>query len=404
MSFESHFNKYWDNEFKNFILQYKDKEWNSNLGYINPNISWELFNDEELNKNGIFGEESIFNLYIQGYSNLWFYLILYSKVSIGKILELYNTHQFWLDYEVMWKLLSRHNDITMDYVLKNNTYNWNYEELSRHPNITLHDIENNIHLPWDFDQMSHNPNINYNFVKKYNYKKWNYKGLSDNKGIYWDDILYNLEQKWNWDRVTRNINITLNIIDKYPHYPWKYDSLFLNKTIRKELLDMKLDFNEMKKKYIINKSLICALGDYFDTTTENTPRDCKLYLFSYDTNLTMDIIKSTNLNWDFNELCCNKNITMNIVKENPQYDWNIYYLSTNSSITFDDINNNLDLDWSWKNISQNEFTKQKEICKLEFAIIWFAVKKIENAFFLVYYNPQYKICRKRILKKHKLVK
>ena len=206
MSFESHFNKYWDNEFKNFILQHKDKEWNSNLGYINPNISWELFNDEELNKNGIFGEESIFNLYIQGYSNLWFYLILYSKVSIGKILELYNAHQFWLDYEVMWKLLSRHNDITMDYVFKNNTYNWNFEELSRHKNIKLKNIEDNINLPWNFDQMSHNPNINYNFVKKYNYKKWNYKGLSDNKGIYWDDILYNLEQKWNWDRVTRNIN------------------------------------------------------------------------------------------------------------------------------------------------------------------------------------------------------
>ena len=74
VKFNIHFKKYWDSKLKEFILQHKDKPWNSNLGYINPNISWELFNDEELNEKGIFGEESIFNVYVQGLSNLWFYL------------------------------------------------------------------------------------------------------------------------------------------------------------------------------------------------------------------------------------------------------------------------------------------------------------------------------------------
>ena len=54
MSFESHFNKYWDSELKKFILQHKDKSWNSNFAYINNNISWELFNDPEVNKHNIY--------------------------------------------------------------------------------------------------------------------------------------------------------------------------------------------------------------------------------------------------------------------------------------------------------------------------------------------------------------
>ena len=82
----------------------------------------------------------------------------------------------------------------------------------------------------------------------------------------------------------------------------------------------------------------------------------------------------------------------------------MYYLSTNPSITFKDIDNNLNLNWCWKNLSQNEFIKQKDLTRLEFIKIWLASRRLDRFFFKVYYDPTYKMCRNRILKKHLLVK
>lgn len=403
--FKKHFQKYWDKKFKEFILKHKDKNWNNQLAYLNKNISWELFNDKELNTLGLFGEESILNVYYRGMSNLWFYLILYSKVSIPEILDLILKKNLWLNDEVLWRLLSRHKDINMKTILENFNYPWNFEELSRHENILLKDIEENIDLPWSFSVMSYNPNINYKFVKDNSFRNWDYKRLSDNSAIKFDDIIQNKEKKWDWDRVTRNTNVDLNIINKNPDCPWVYKSLFLNKTIRKELIDIEFDFDKIKKKCFLNKSLLCAFDEYFnpESKNKNTNLYNNLYLFSYDNNLTFDVIKSTNINWNIDEISCNENINLNIVKNNPQYKWNMYYLSCNPSITFDDIDKNLDLDWSWKNISQNEFKKQKEIIRLEFIKIWLASRKLDRFFFKVYYDPIYKMCRERILKKHDLL-
>ena len=399
--FDKYFQKYWDKKLKEFIIKHKDKPWNNQLAYLNKNISWNLFNDEELNELGIFGEESILNVYYRGMSNLWFYLVLYSKVSIPEILDLILKKNIWLNDEVLWRLLSRHKDININIILEYFDYPWNFEELSRHENIFLKDIKDNIELPWCFSVMSYNPNINYEFVKDNEFRSWDYKRLSDNPAINFSDIKSDIHKKWDWDRVTRNININLEIIDRNPDFPWIYDSMFLNKTIRKQIIEIKFNLHKLKEKYCNNKLLLESFEEYFGSNYNIYSR---LYLFSYDSNLTFDVIKSTSLNWNIDEISCNENINLEIVKNNPDYNWNMYYLSTNPSITFKDIDNNLNLNWCWKNLSQNEFIKQKNLTRLEFIKIWFASRRLDRFFFKVYYDPIYKMCRNRILKKHLLVK
>jgi len=98
----------------------------------------------------------------------------------------------------------------------------------------------------------------------------------------------------------------------------------------------------------------------------------------YDTGFLFRLVKTfPDINWDWEELSENPNITMEDIQENPDFPWNwryisqnpnltldfIYknpskdwdwnYVSKNSGITWEDIKNNIDLPWRWNFVSQN---------------------------------------------------
>ena len=63
--------------------------------------------------------------------------------------------------------------------------------------------------------------------------------------------------------------------------------------------------------------------------------------------------------WNWANISCNPNITMEMIKANPDKPWDWYWISRNPNLTMDYINANPDKPWRWNGISCNKFTKSK---------------------------------------------
>jgi hypothetical protein len=98
-------------------------------------------------------------------------------------------------------------------------------------------------------------------------------------------------------------------------------------------------------------------------------------------------------------LSSNKNITLQLVRDNPQLPWNWFWLSLNCVWTFDDVFNNLDLPWNWTYLSHNRFEFDKERKRrAQLARIITALTKLQQRFLHRYYRPTRALCKKRKLR------
>jgi hypothetical protein len=69
----------------------------------------------------------------------------------------------------------------------------------------------------------------------------------------------------------------------------------------------------------------------------------------------MDVIESNiNLEWDWNYISWNPNLTMEFIEAHPDKQWCWSLISKNPGITMDAIDDHLDKPWDWYNgISYN---------------------------------------------------
>ena len=102
------------------------------------------------------------------------------------------------------------------------------------------------------------------------------------------------------------------------------------------------------------------------------------------------------LSWDY--ISNNKNITMQIIENNPKKPWGWYYISINPNITMKFIENNPDKNWDWSYVSLNTFKKEKELFYEKWYRKYMATFRLQQYFNRMYDNPDYKFCRDRIEK------
>ena len=132
--------------------------------------------------------------------------------------------------------------------------------------------------------------------------------------------------------------------------------------------------------------------------------------------------------WDWFELSCNKNITFQNVLDYPDKPWDWSGLSYNKNITFQNILYHLEKPWDWLALSSNtNITFQNVldhpdkpwnslyICKnnhifkvdeaeiIEFAKRILKINKIKRQWFDTITNPEYLLCKKRLLKEFDLL-
>jgi hypothetical protein len=103
------------------------------------------------------------------------------------------------------------------------------------------------------------------------------------------------------------------------------------------------------------------------------------------------------IEWDWNALSSNKNITWDIVKNNPDKPWNFRALSMNPNITWCIVQDNPDKPWNWGELSRNPsmLLSNQELVNI--------IKRdksaqiIQKAWRHSISSPSYKVCKKRLL-------
>jgi len=86
------------------------------------------------------------------------------------------------------------------------------------------------------------------------------------------------------------------------------------------------------------------------------------------------------------------------VKAHPDKSWDWEGLSRNPNITFEIVKAHPDKSWSWYDFSSNLFKLQNKLIEEKAKKEWLAVNKIKKNWAIVFWNPEYKIGQKRLLR------
>jgi len=102
--------------------------------------------------------------------------------------------------------------------------------------------------------------------------------------------------------------------------------------------------------------------------------------------------------WNWYSLSKNPQVTWDIVQANPDKQWDWGCLSRNPNITWDIVQANPDKPWDWRWLSRNPNVLRYPLAEMERTAWHFiAAWRIQRAFKKAYSNPEYKMCRDRLM-------
>ena len=98
--------------------------------------------------------------------------------------------------------------------------------------------------------------------------------------------------------------------------------------------------------------------EWFQFIMDHSERPISYCYLSLNRNVTIDIVKNNpQIEWNYYFLSENPNITWEIVQNNPQIPWDYGTLSRNTNITWEIILNNPQIKWNYRALSYNRMTK-----------------------------------------------
>ena len=113
-----------------------------------------------------------------------------------------------------------------------------------------------------------------------------------------------------------------------------------------------------------------------------------------------DKLSLENSKWDWHCLSKNKHITWEIVKNNITGPWDWCSFCTNKNITWDIVKKNIDRPWDWIGLSRNENVLLSLDEKMNIVRMHRAASVIQGVWRMVVSNPNYLVCKKRLLREY----
>jgi hypothetical protein len=272
-------------------------------------------------------------------------------------------------------------NITWETILENPNIPWNWREVSRNPNITIYIIMESIQNGGPIrelfmNEISLNPSISILDIQKFIDLDWDYYNLSSNQNIKWEYIEDTMDScDWNWKELSAHTEITIEIIKKHINKDWNWRVLIAHPNIYlKDILKTSGDNFFWPMEYITENPNIKwnEIKDYMDDL------HLSWYHISKNKNITWDIIQNNPyLNWSWDGISQNPNIKWenvinylsnkwywvyiskhdcineDIIKNHPNIKWNYKFLSLNKNISFEYIlhPDNINKGWCWNSLS-----------------------------------------------------
>jgi hypothetical protein len=239
----------------------------------------------------------------------------------------------------------------MDIIYAHPEKAWDGYFVSRNPNITWADVQARPDFPWAWDCLSSHNNITLDIIQAHHgIWGWNWHFVSRNPNLTLDFVLAHPDKDWDWYFISKNAHITEETVLNHPGLSWNLMGISKNPNITPQ---------------------------YFGK--------CITFYLSNNHALTWDVLKQVidtaamatlNNELDWVGICKNPHITWDIILAHPGYPWKKYEeLFSNPSVF-----------------------KPMERERLNFYRQVLAVRKIWRSWFRAITDPEFVICRKRLMK------
>lgn len=204
-----------------FILKFRDRNWNWALVSLNPGI---LFNDIIQNPdipwvwNAVMANSNTPEEFIEAHPEFW--------ENRPNIVSLGNKSPAFIEKHIGkawdWSCLSEF--CSLEFALKY-PENIDYDKLSMNW-VPLEFIVKNIDKKWNWSHLSSNPNITMEFILKNMDKDWDWTAISSVTNISLNDVEANMTLPWNWEILSTRIS-DIVFIERNDNIKWNLDSLSL---------------------------------------------------------------------------------------------------------------------------------------------------------------------------------
>lgn len=249
----------------------------------------------------------------------------------------------------------------------------NSVELSVHPDLTIEFIKEHPEIHWNFHNMILLPQFHISWIAEFPSVYWNWNELS--RIIPFKHIIKYRHFPWNWSIVAEGL--TLDQIIEYPGIPWNFSRLHMNRIEKRDL-------------------------KFFRFYRQHIP-SWKWAHFARV--LTWDAFReSTDLPWvrDIDMISCEETFQrcdIHIIRDHVLF---CNWVNLTIFVHIDIINDHPELPWRKEHIHWNRTTWKTRSVPFQQSIReWHASNTIKRAWKTAVSNPQFALCRNRLLREFK---
>jgi hypothetical protein len=266
------------------------------------------------------------------------------------------------NYKYFVGSLSIHPFITWEFISENSNYQWS-QNVSANPNITWDIIQQNPNFKWDIIKIASNPNITWDIIESNQHIFFNQESF-----IIVDDLIQNLLENQNLKNP--NFNCLIKNLDPVYKNRFVYDNFSHHPDLTWEFILEYLE-GETNINWIWDWNVLSQHKNITFDIINNNPN----YPWNYDCvvqnpNITLEVLEKiinreiwNDKDISISNISNNPNLTWVLIDKYPDIEWDWYYISQHPNITCDIINENINKPWIWESVSNNpnltwDFIKQ----------------------------------------------
>jgi len=197
--------------------------------------------------------------------------------------------------------------------------------VSSNPNITPEFVDTHLDWPWNWHLICSNKNFTIEWIegkKDMTKDDWGY-GLSSNPRLTIDCVIRNPNAAWCWLDVSRNPGITIDDIIDNIELPWVWQGVIYNPN---------MTWNDIVRLNTAHPQFM----------------ECAERIISSSGFITIDIVKENpDFPWDWLHLTANGVMTIDIIHANPQLPWDMNMLTFNPSLPLEHVTVDMFNQWSY---------------------------------------------------------
>jgi hypothetical protein len=259
--------------------------------------------------------------------------------------------------------------------------------MSAHKSLNLEILKMYRDENWAPDQLIKNQNFDWSWVDTFRGWKWNWRRLGECCPPI-EFILQNLDKPWDWYILTVADGVTFSDMVKYHNLPWAIEELMFQEISEPSDIEF-LRFYKHRYDEAAWIDHSRRVRWKLAKTCPDLPWQYELIKPDIKDQTDIKVLEDIRENVDWPSL--SKTVDTKLILANKHLPWFWNTVSMNPTLTFEQVVDNPDIKWFYSRVPDETFTHR-------LARKWMACFKIQRSWKRSVSNPEYSICRNRLLK------